>query len=52
LAEADQYQVPIVINDNKEQVIGKIMEIIVAALSKDFSTTAEDLFCSAEGGGI
>ncbi len=52
LAEADQYQVPIVINDNKEQVIGKIMEIIVAALSKDFSTTAEDLFCGAEGGGI
>jgi len=44
LAEADQYQVPIVINDNKEQVIGKIMKIIVAALKKDFSTTAEDLF--------
>ncbi len=44
LAEADQNQVPIVINDNKEQVIRKIMKIIVTALRKDFETTAEELF--------
>jgi 2-phosphoglycerate kinase len=49
LAEADQYQVPIVINDNKEQVIGKIMKIIVAALRKDFSTTVDELFPGVKG---
>ncbi len=44
LAEADQYQVPLVINDNKEKVLGKIMKIIVAALRKDFETTVDQLF--------
>ncbi len=44
LAEADRCQVPIVINDHKELVIGKIMKIIVATLRKDFSTTADELF--------
>ena len=44
LAEADRCQVPIVVNNNKELAIGKIMKIILAALRKDFTATAEDLF--------
>jgi 2-phosphoglycerate kinase len=49
LAEADRCQVPIVINDNKDLVIGKIMKIIVAALRKEFDTTAEELFAISKG---
>jgi 2-phosphoglycerate kinase len=49
LAEADRCQVPIVINDNKELVIGKIMKIIVATLRKDFNATAEELFVIPKG---
>jgi 2-phosphoglycerate kinase len=44
LAEADRCQVPIVINNNKDLAIGKIMKIIVAALGKDFTATAEEIF--------
>jgi 2-phosphoglycerate kinase len=44
LAEADNCQVPIVINDNKERVLREIMRIIVSSLKKDFDSTPEKVF--------
>ncbi len=44
LAEADNCQVPIVINDNKEKVLREIMRIIVSSLKKDFDSTPEKVF--------
>ena len=44
LDEADQYNVPIVINDKKERVMREIMRIIVNTLSKDFNASPEKVF--------
>ena len=44
LAEADRCQVPIVVNDNKDLAINKIMKIIVTSLGENFAAAAEDIF--------
>ena len=44
LAEADNCQIPIVINDNKERVLREIMRIIVSSLKNDFDSTPEKIF--------
>jgi 2-phosphoglycerate kinase len=44
LSEADQAQTPIIINDNKEQVIHDVMVTVVDHLAEGFSATPEQVF--------
>lgn len=44
LDEADQHDVPIVVNNNKDTAIREIMKIVVDSLMKDFSTTPVKVF--------
>ncbi len=44
LGEADRYEVPIVVNDDKERATSEIMSIVVSQLAKTFTATPEDLF--------
>ena len=44
LDEADQHDVPIVVNDDKEKVMQEVMGIIVDHLVKNFSSTPKEVF--------
>ena len=44
LSEADQAQTPIIINDDKDQVIHDVMVTVVDRLSESFSATPEEVF--------
>ena len=44
LSEADRWQVPIILNNNKEQVIRDLMRTIVDRLLVDFSATPREVF--------
>ena len=44
LSEADQEHTPIIINDNKEQVIHDVMVTVVDRLAERFSATPEEVF--------
>jgi 2-phosphoglycerate kinase len=44
LSEADRLQTPIIINDNKEQIIQEVMVTVVDRLSEQFSATPNQVF--------
>ena len=44
LDEADQHDVPIVVNDDKDKVMQEVMGIIVDHLVKNFSSTPKEVF--------
>lgn len=44
LSEADRWQVPIVVNNNKEQVIRDLMKTVVDRLSVDFDSHPREVF--------
>jgi 2-phosphoglycerate kinase len=44
LSEADQYGVPIIVNDDRETVYREIMLAVIARLSLDFAKSPEEVF--------
>jgi len=44
LDEADEHDVPIVVNDDKEKAIREVMKIVVAHLKEHFSSTPDEVF--------
>ena len=44
LDEADQHEVPIIVNDDKDKAIQEIMKIIVSRLHARFSSTPDAVF--------
>jgi len=44
LDEADQHEVPIIVNEDKEKAVREIMKIVVGRLKDEFSTTADEVF--------
>jgi len=44
LDEADEHEVPIIVNEDKESVVNDVMKIIVDRLQEDFSSTPDEVF--------
>ena len=44
LSEADQANVPIIANEDKEKVISLVLHTIIDALSQDFTATPDEVF--------
>ena len=44
LSEADRTRIPIIVNGDRDKVVREIMQTVIDTLSKDFSSTAAEVF--------